>query len=174
MSPVFGGVEYDEAGFAHMQELHNRWKAETDPDEKKALLAEAETFHEIYKQFEPVTMHNVEALSDPDENRIGKFSNPAKSGAPPSQRDGALSVYPRSGTQRRSLLNLIGERVDGISDEQANDILDIGIRQTSARRNELMDGGWVRKSGRTTRARSGVEVELWELTPAGRAQWRPE
>ena len=171
--PEIGGVAYGEEAYAHMRRLHADLAVETDPGLRATLLNEAEVIHELHVQFPGLKWSDeVQALPDPDKNRIGKFSNPLKSGAPASQREGALAVFPRSGHQRRRLLDAYGESLRGLSDEEMNDLLQIGHRQCSARRHELMDDGWVEDSGRTTPSpTSGVNVHLYVLTPEGRARW---
>ena len=97
------------------------------------------------------------ALPDPGENRIGKFNNPATSGAPVTQRKAAILLYPKSGTQRLRVLDAIagaGER--GATDAE-NEVVLHGLHQgVSARRKELLDDGWIEDSGRERKTPSGA------------------
>lgn len=114
-----------------------------------------------------------EPLSDPDKKDIGKFHAPT-SDAPDTERLAALSVYPRSGTQRRAVLDAIasaGER--GLIDEEIAERLGMLANTERPRRVELEQGGWVVNSGRTRKtAASGTEAAVWVLSAQGRAEWR--
>lgn len=111
-------------------------------------------------------------LSDPDVNTLGAFHGP-EAGAPDTSRVAAIDVYPRTGTQRRAVLDYIahcGEK--GATDGEIR--MATGVRRARTRRHELVDGGWV-EDARQQRKLVDTEnlAEVWVLTPAGRTLWRP-
>lgn len=110
-----------------------------------------------------------EALPDPGENRIGKFSDPEKSGAPVTQRKAAILVYPRTGTYRNGVLSAVATAPDGRTDEELYEVTGWDENTVRPRRNELMNGGWIEDSGRARKTPSGKDAVVWVLTESGRA-----
>lgn len=108
-------------------------------------------------------------LPDPATNRIGKFS---ASGAPETQRDAAILVYPRTGTARARVLRLItaaGE--SGVTDEEGTAALGMLMNTYRPRRNELLNDGWIVDSSvRRRTAASGAWAVAWVLSPAARSR----
>jgi hypothetical protein len=104
-------------------------------------------------------------LSNVDENatRVSRHNQD-------TARQAAQEALPRSGSQRRLVLNAIATSVDGLTDEEVR--LALGIHWTSAgtdtRRKELQDGGWVQNSGRRRKTLSNKDAIVWELTSIGR------
>lgn len=115
----------------------------------------------------------LDPLPDPDENRLGRFSDPAVSGAPETQRQAAVLVYPETGSQRRRVLDAIVDAADdGMTDDELERGLGLRHQTASARRNELAADGWIEDSGRRRPTSSGRDAAVWILTEAGSAQWR--
>lgn len=108
-------------------------------------------------------------LRNPEDDRIGRFSNPEVSGAPETQRLAAIQVYPKTGTQRRKVLDALF--IEDLTDEQIEDRIHIGQRQSSTRRKELENDGWVMDSGDRRKSKAGADVVVWALTPSGREQY---
>lgn len=104
-------------------------------------------------------------LSDPDENDVQ-----LRGGARPTEKAAASAVFPKTGTQRRAVLDLIAGVVpDGRTDQEIE--RELGIRPSSAstRRAELERGGWV-KDGQTRRlTAAGNEAIVWMLTDEAKA-----
>lgn len=111
-------------------------------------------------------------LTDPDRNEIGKFQAPGR-GAAVTQRKAAILVYPRTGTQRRKVLDYVaaeGER--GATDEEIAAALGMLANTERPRRVELEEGGWIADSGlRRKTAASGSDAAVWTLTEEGRMHW---
>lgn len=103
-------------------------------------------------------------LSDPGRNEIGHF---AKATEPETQRDAAIYLYPESGTQRLKVLDAI-ERAGGLADEQGEDVTGMLHQSYTARRRELVTGGWVVDSGRRRENRSGTGAVVWVLSDAAK------
>lgn len=104
-------------------------------------------------------------LSDPAADDIGKF----RADAARSSRDGAIAVFPRSGTQRMAVLEAIAGAGDaGVTDDEIGEILDWSYSKLGPRRRELVEGGWVEDSGRLRESNSGVDVIVWRITEAAR------
>jgi len=114
------------------------------------------------------------SLPDPDRQDIGFFSKPERSGAPETQREAAISIYPTSGTKRRLVLDTIGwAGVNGACDWEIEIALH-GLHQSiSARRKELLDDGWIEDSGRRRMSPSRRQAVVWVLSPRGRVEWKP-
>jgi len=107
-------------------------------------------------------------LPDPGDERLGGFHAP-KSGAPETEREAAIDVYPRSGTQRRRVLEAIAAAGDaGMTDDELT--LELGICRAAARRCELKGDGWVEDAGRRRRTSVDGTAAAWRLTERGRAQ----
>jgi hypothetical protein len=110
-------------------------------------------------------------LPSPDDDRIGAFHGP-QAGAPDTERQAAISVYPRTGTCRRRVLDFIarsGER--GATDEEVSLALRMRLYTAAPRRNELLNDGWVEDSERQRFTTTGTRATVWVLTEKGRAQW---
>lgn len=151
--------------------------------ERSALIAELRTLLDLRALFpggelicpdaapepapepEPVQ----ESLLDPGRKDIGRFHAP-EHGAPETQRLAAISVYAKSGTQRRQVLDLIAASSDrGRTDEELESILRGRHQAVSARRNELVRDGWIVDSGRRRKTTSGRLAVVWVLTDTARS-----
>lgn len=123
-------------------------------------------------QPEPEAQEELE-LSNPDADDIGKFGGPDR-GAPDTQRQAAVAIYPASGTARRRVLDAIALSGDGgLTDEDMQDALNMNPSTQRPRRVELVEGGWVEDSGKRRSTASQRDAAVWVLTDRGRAEWRP-
>ena len=102
-----------------------------------------------------------EELSDPAVDAEGMIG----SGHPGTSKDAAVDVMPRTGTQRMAVLDSIGHSDNGLTDEEAMDELGLHPSSVRPRRKELVDGGWVKDSGRTRPTSTGNDAIVWVLTP---------
>jgi hypothetical protein len=117
------------------------------------------------------------AWEPPDANRLGHFQAHSAT----TSRRAALDVYPRSGTQRATVLGyLITHIVGGATDDEISYALGMNPSSVRPRRIELVEGGWVRARldgggdpvERPTRSKSMAQV--WEATMAARrGAWTP-
>jgi hypothetical protein len=86
---------------------------------------------------------------------------------PPAQRHSATSqaaaeeIAPRAGTLRAAVLATLQHAIDGLTDEQMQDMLGMGASTQRPRRVELVQAGLVRDSGRTRLTRSGRKATVW-------------
>jgi len=111
-------------------------------------------------------------LPDPERLDIGKFSDPNVSGAPETQRQAAIIVYPKSGSQRMAVLTQIAESGDrGMTDDEVEEALHLRSQSVTPRRNELMNDGWVIDSGYRRTTVSGRQAVVWVLSEQGREEW---
>ncbi len=95
-----------------------------------------------------------------------------------TSRAAASSVEPRTGSQRRRILDAVGQvarsPVTGLTDVELGAATGIRPNSLRPRRKELVDGGWLEDSGKT-RTHHGNEHIVWVLSPkaiallAGRA-----
>lgn len=105
-------------------------------------------------------MDQMNLLSDPDRNTIGKFQRPTD--AAETQRTSAVMAYPASGTQRRKVLDYITKcGYVGATDEELQNILLMNPSTQRPRRVELVEGGWIEDSGRRRKTRSRREAVVW-------------
>lgn len=110
-------------------------------------------------------------LPAPGVDRIGAFHGP-QAGAPTTEREAAISVYPRTGTARRRVLDHIARSgPHGATDEEVSLTLGMRLYTAAPRRNELLRYGWVEDSGRQRKTTTGTRATVWVLTERGRAQW---
>lgn len=158
--PKIGDVEYSEEAFAHMRRLHALAVEAGDMDDRErrsALLREAETVHAFHEEFPGLTWHD---RPDPDQNRVGKFQRPGD--AAPTQRLAAIQAMPRTGTARRRVLDFIRVAGDaGATDEEIQQGLGMNPSTQRPRRVELVEGHWIKDSGRTRRTDSGMAAVVW-------------
>jgi hypothetical protein len=109
-------------------------------------------------------------LSDAGEDKIGLFAADAKE----TSRLAAIQLYPRSGTARLRVL----EAVADISAEVAGGLTDYEIEQrtgmrhttASARRNELVAGGWLVDTGKRRPTDTGSLAIVWSLSNKARTE----
>lgn len=114
----------------------------------------------------------LDLLSDPDKNKIGKFQRPDV--AAETQRIAAIEVHPISGKKRRIVLDAIAARGNyGMTDEEMQRELQMNPSTQRPRRVELVEGGWVEDSGRRRVTRSRRSAVVWVLTAAGFRNYRP-
>lgn len=165
------------AGPSEDSELEGPPAADTPPASEQAeLLGECVSCHGEGRLWskrvgEYVPCPRCGSLSDPDKDEIGKFQRPGD--AAETQRLAAVAVYPQSGTSRRKVLDAIGQAGErGLTDEQAQAVTGLNPSTQRPRRVELVEGGWVKDSGRRAKTASGVDAVIWVLTARGREVWR--
>src|SRR5262245_58624181 len=112
-------------------------------------------------------------LSDPDADAIGKFMNNPPPIAPDTQRLAALRACPRTGTQRRRVLDFIALKGEyGATDEEIQMALRMSGDTQRPRRVELVDGGWVEVSTLTRPTLSENAAAVWTMSEHGLWKWR--
>ncbi len=105
----------------------------------------------------------------PGANRIGRFHGP-NSGAPETQREAALLVYPRTGIARERVLRLITRAGEaGVTDEEGRRVLGMFENTYRPRRNELLNDGWIVDTGVRRPTTSGARAVAWVLSERGKA-----
>lgn len=91
----------------------------------------------------------------------------ARTGAAGTSRAAALLAEPRSGTNRRAVLDAVAAVARtpavGLTDVEAQRATGLTPNSERPRRVELVDGGWLADSG-VTRAHHGREHTVWVLT----------
>jgi len=105
-------------------------------------------------------------LSDPDQNTPGKMHSDPQA----TEKAAAYKVYPRTGSQRRLILDAIAQSEGGLIDEEIGALPGVADTAHRTRRNELVMGGWVEDSGKVRFTASGTESIVWVLTDEGRAR----
>lgn len=101
---------------------------------------------------------------------LGQVLEPASvPGKQPTSRLAALRVFPRTGRQRRKILELIARGasigVDGATDEEICDVLSMNPNSVHPRRGELVTGGWIQNSGTFRETEGGDWAIVWIATP---------
>ena len=90
---------------------------------------------------------------------------------PETERGAAYRNMPRSGSQRLRVLECLhaaGER--GRTDQEMEEILELKRPSPGSRRGELVQGGWVKDSGRRRSTDLGSSAVVWVLTAEARAR----
>lgn len=106
-------------------------------------------------------------LSDPG----AVLSDPASHHGRETEKAAAYANRPRAGSQRLRVLEAIARAgVQGRTDEELEDRLEMRRPSPGNRRGELVAGGWVRDSGQRRKTKSGSSAVVWVLTDAGRAR----
>jgi hypothetical protein len=109
-------------------------------------------------------------LGDPTANRAGARHQSAGD----TERAAALGQAPKSGTDRRRVLDHLASTGDtGATDEEISLALEMRLYTAAPRRTELVSAGWVEDSGRRRPTTTGSPAAVWVLTPLARATWRP-
>lgn len=111
------------------------------------------------------------SLSDPGRDSVGAHHRHGGD----TERRAAYEAMPGSGTTRRRVLTSIAAAGEwGRTDQELEEELGL-LRPTGGnRRGELVDGGWVRDSGRRRPTRSGKPAIVWILTAPGRERFDRE
>jgi hypothetical protein len=96
----------------------------------------------------------------------------ARADHPDTSRKAALDALPRTGTQRSEVLRVVAHAARiglvGLTDVEVQNVLDMVPNTERPRRVELVDGGWLRDSGKR-RAHNGRDHIVWTLTEKGLA-----
>jgi hypothetical protein len=104
------------------------------------------------------------ASADPGADGAGK----ARSDLRATAKAAALAAEPRSGTNRRAVLEAVAAvardvRTVGLTDVEIQRATGLNPNSARPRRVELVDGGWLADSG-VTREHHGREHTVWVLT----------
>lgn len=96
---------------------------------------------------------------------------PPRQGAPQTSVKAWRYVLPKTGTQRRRVLQAIAEvardpRVVGLTDVEIQHRTGLSPNSERPRRHELVEGGWI-EQGERTRTHYGTEHTVWVLTSKG-------
>lgn len=111
--------------------------------------------------------YSIVALSDVDAEGVRLHTDPWD-----TEEEAAVCVLPRSGTQRRHVLDAI-HNSSGLTDMEIAEELGMVSDSARARRNELMNGGWIQDSGNRRGSGHGGQAIVWVLSPAGRVKLNP-
>lgn len=85
---------------------------------------------------------------------------------PETSHRAAERALPRSGTQRRRVLDLLREVwPGGLTDEEIRHRLDLAVGYGLARRNELVSDGWAEDSGDRRETEAGAQAIVWRYRP---------
>jgi transcription initiation factor IIE alpha subunit len=106
-----------------------------------------------------------EHLRPPGEDHLGKHQRPGD--AAETQIASAMEIQPTSGRERIRVLTVIADAGDrGLTDEEIQTLLEMNPSTERPRRVELVERGWVQKTGARRRTRSGRSAVVWRLSPA--------
>lgn len=105
------------------------------------------------------------ALS-PSENSVT-----VRRGATATEKAAALRALPNSGTARGHILALVA-RFGGLTDDEIETTIGLPHQSASARRRELVLGGWLNDSGDTRATRTGAAAIVWKPTERALARLR--
>lgn len=101
------------------------------------------------------------SLPPPGEKALGAFQRESS-----TSRKAALDNYPRSGTQRESILKMVALHAeDGRTRDELCVALGLDVSSVNPRIAELKEGGWIEQDGdRTRKTRRGSEAAVMVLT----------
>jgi hypothetical protein len=86
-------------------------------------------------------------------------------GHPETSHAAAARALPHSGTLRQTLLDLIRDSADGLTDFDLERMLGRTHQSVSGCRNTLMNDGWIEDSGRRRRNERGNPSIVWVYVP---------
>lgn len=133
-----------------------------EPDDDRDNMGHTEI---PWRPVERMVVTDYPSLSDPDETTLGKFHRDGHA----TERASAIDVYPRTGTQRRAVLDYLAAAGDrGATDRELQ--RNLGIRRARTRRDELVTGGWVINSGRTRQLDTHNDAIVWVLSDTAKAK----
>jgi len=106
-------------------------------------------------------------LSDAGANQLGA----SHEYGPETERAAAYRNMPKSGSQRLRVLEcLYAAGLRGRTDQEMEEILGLKRPSPGSRRGELVQGGWVKDSGRRRATDLGNLAVVWVLTAEARAR----
>lgn len=105
---------------------------------------------------ETLAMFTADGRPDPALNGV-LVRNDARA----TSRNAALRAYPRSGTARGRILNLLTNISDGLTDDEISAALAMPPNTARPRRVELVAAGWVKDSGVRRPSRCGSPAVVW-------------
>jgi hypothetical protein len=109
-------------------------------------------------------------------NQASFFNDPGANhtstaaGARATAKQAAINAYPRSGTQRAKVLNVLTRTVVGLTDEEMQTLLGMGANTQRPRRVELVDGGFIEDSGQRRPTSTHSQAIVWRTTPKGQGK----
>lgn len=92
-------------------------------------------------------------------------------GAPETSAEAAGLAEPLQFSARSRIIRCL-LRMGGATDDELERQMSNSHQTVSSARNWLVEAGWVRDSGLRRKTRGGRLAVVWELTPAGRQQWK--
>lgn len=108
-------------------------------------------------------------LRDPQAPRSLPFHTSGQS----TERDAAVLASPNAGKKRLIVLQAIAEAgVNGLTDMELADLT--GLHRAAARRNDLLNDGWVVNSGTRRPTTNHATAVVWVLSDVGRLQYDKE
>ena len=108
-----------------------------------------------------------QSLSNPSVDAEGK----SRADSHNTAKTAALKATPRTGTQRRQVLDFIATcDEEGATDEDIQVFTLMDYSSQGPRRRELVEGGWVEDSGLTRATLAGDQVTIWKITDEGRSR----
>jgi len=81
--------------------------------------------------------------------------------APDTSRAAAARIAPKTGTKRRLVLDAITTSPDGLTDEEMQRLIPMSANTQRPRRVELVEGGFIKDSGRRRRTSSQDLAIVW-------------
>jgi uracil-DNA glycosylase family 4 len=149
-----------------MQESGLTWCLEHTPGEDFAK-AQA-VFDRNQAEYESLKAVRSAPAPAPEPNMIDDNSVGLWSGSDPdTSKRAALAVFPKAGTQRRAVYDIIAAAPDGLTDDEIARATKMDYNSFGPRRRELVTGGWVFDSGRERPGDSGVKQMVWLAKPGG-------
>lgn len=146
-----------------LAQLSVTWDEDADEDVQRRLAAEVDAFCAASGPRSAAGGRGVSS-ADPGAAGAGKV----RRGARETSASAAVLAEPRTGTNRRAVLDAVAAvsrdpRTVGLTDVEIQRATGINPNSARPRRVELVDGGWLADSGRT-REHFGREHTVWVLT----------
>jgi hypothetical protein len=131
-----------------------RLRRPTSPDEAPAYLKNlAAALDRLGVEYGAEFL--IAPLGAVNTDRVGPFNKGSD-----TSRLAALQNYPRSGTQRERILQVIEESGGGLTRDELAQQLHFPDSSVDPRVRELIDGGWIEESVETRPTRTGADAHI--------------
>jgi hypothetical protein len=98
----------------------------------------------------------------------------SRRGDPHAAQSAARLAFPKSGLQRRTLVECFATHPSGLTSEQAASATGMPPTSASTRCTELLAGGWLERLPEMRRTANGGSAHVFVITPAALEQLRAD
>jgi len=147
---------------------------------RENVIIAARTWREVYYLLDgPLNEALIDAVRALDEYEAAAITGAGArsvAGAPETSAQAAGLAEPVQYSTRHRVIRILDRRMErggnGMTDDELEEASGNSHQTVSSARNWLVEAGWVRDTGIRRKTRSHRQAVVWELTPAGRQQFK--